>query len=430
MKINDRFPLYTEFAPKVPVWCVTPGEGRCLHRFFDTSPFSPSMRYLAVLRMPQEAQLPSPGELAEIVLIDLETAEEKVVATTCGWESQMGANINWGADDSALFFNDVATDTWQPHCVRLNPLTGEKKILDGTIYRVSPDGRHVISSCMKRMRRTQYGYGVVVPDELVPRNRGFRKDDGLYITDTETGQCKLLVSIHDVFEKATPRIDKDKYADGECYGFHCKYNPQGDRIIFTMRWFKTNEEQPWNMINKHLDFWVVNMKTDGSDICVAVGPEQWEKKGHHNNWYPDGRQISMNLAIDGDRKLYFVRVNYDGTGLEKITSAMPGSGHPTMHPDGRHILTDTYAHEPVAFGDGTVPIRLIDLEKQTEETLIRINVKNPGMDVASALRVDPHPAWAPDNRHVALNGFVNGTRRVFIADMGEVVAPVDKKYFY
>ena len=243
-------------------------------------------------------------------------------------------------------------------------------------------------------------------------------------------RSKLLVSIHDVFEKASPKIDMEKYADGECYGFHCKYNPQGDRIIFAMRWFKTDEEQPWNMISKHLDFWVVNMKTDGSDIFVAVGPEQWEKKGHHNNWYPDGRQISMNLAIDGDRKLYFVRVNYDGAGLVKITTAMPGSGHPTMHPDGRHILTDTYAHEPVAFGDGTVPIRLIDLETETEETLIRINVKNPGMNVASALRVDPHPAWAPDNRHVALNGFVDGTRRVFIADMGEVVSPVAEKYYY
>jgi hypothetical protein len=409
---------------------MTLGKGGCIHRFFDTSPFSPSMRYLAVFRMPQESRLPEPGEQAEIVLIDLETAEEKVVATTCGWENQMGANINWGADDNSLYFNTVDTQDWLPYAVRLNPLTGDKKKLGGTVYRVSPDGNHVISACMKRMRRTQFGYGVVVPDHYVPRNRGFSSDDGLYITDTRTGQCQLLVSIEAVFKKAVPRIDMDKYADGECYGFHCKYNPQGDRIIFTMRWFKTNEKQPWNMIGKGLDYWVVTMKPDGSDLFVAVGPEQWAKGGHHNNWYPDGRRISMNLAIDGDRKMHFVKARYDGTGLGKITEAVLGSGHPTMHPDGIHILTDAYAREPIAFGDGTVPIRLIDLETGTDETLIRVNVFNPGAVESSALRVDPHPAWAPDNRHIAFNGFVNGTRRVFIADLGKKVKKIHRKYYY
>ena len=430
MVINDKFPRYTNFLPKVPVWCVTPNRGICIHRFFDTSPFSPSQRYLAVLRMPQETSLPEPGVTAEIVLIDLHTADERVIAKTAGWETQMGANINWGAHDNELYYNDVDEKTWEPYCVRINPFSGDKKRLGGTIYRISPDGKHIISSCMKRMRRTQNGYGVVVPDSFVPRNKGIRNDDGLYITDTVTGQCKLLVSLYDVFTKALPKIDEQKYVKGELYGFHCKYNPQGDRIIFTMRWFCTEKEQPWNMIQDHLDFWVVDMNTDGTDIRVAVGPEEWEKGGHHNNWYPDGRHISMNLAIDGDRKLYLVKVNYDGTNLEKITSVVPGSGHPTIHPDDKHILTDSYANESVAYGDGTVPLRLIDLEKQTEEVLVRINVMNEGVKVSSALRVDPHPAWAPDNRHIAFNGFVNGSRRVFVADLGGWVSPVTQRFFY
>lgn len=421
MFLSDRFRRYTDHTPLVPVWCVTPDAGRSIHRFFDTSPFSPSGRYMAVLRMPQEERLPQPGETAEIVLIDLQTGEERVVADTRGWEPQMGANINWGTEDTSLYFNDVDTENWKPFCVRLNPLTGEARKLDGTIYRISPDGKHIISSCMKRMRRTQYGYGVVVPDGHVPRNFGFRDDDGLYITDTETGECKLLVSIHDVFERAQPAIDKQKYAEGECYGFHCKFNPQGDRLIFTLRWFQTNEPEPWNMIGKHLDFWVLTMKPDGSDIYVAVGPEQWEKGGHHINWYPDGKTLSMNLCIDGHRQLYLVQANYDGTGLQKIVDNLPGSGHPTVHPDGRHLLTDAYASEKVSFGDGSVPIRLIDLTTRTEKTVVRIHVDNPATQVAAALRVDPHPAWAPDYKHVAFNGYVNGTRRVFVADLTSVL---------
>ena len=49
-----------------------------------------------------------------------------------------------------------------------------------------------------------------------------------------------------------------------------------------------------------------------------------------------------------------------------------------MHVDGRHILTDTYTMEsPAAFGDGTIPLRWIDLGDGAETTLVRINTRQP-----------------------------------------------------
>ncbi len=41
----------------------------------------------------------------------------------------------------------------------------------------------------------------------------------------------------------------------------------------------------------------VTCRLDGSDLHCAVGPEQWDKGGHHGTWFPDGRRISMNPAI-------------------------------------------------------------------------------------------------------------------------------------
>lgn len=105
--LSDDFPRYTAFDPLVPVWCVTPNTGRTIHRFFDTSPFSPSGRYLALTRLPFEDRLPQPGDVAEVVRTDLETGEECVVAETQGWDTQLGAQAQWGADDTQLFFNDV-----------------------------------------------------------------------------------------------------------------------------------------------------------------------------------------------------------------------------------------------------------------------------------------------------------------------------------
>lgn len=419
--ISHTFPKYTEYGPLVPVWCVTPNIDGCIHRFFDTSPFSPSGRFLAVTRFPQEQTLPQPGEEAEIILVDLKTGHTTCAAKTCGWETQMGANINWGPDDETLYFNNVEPTNWEPFIVKLNPQTGEKSKLEGSIYRISPNGKYIISSCAKRMRRTQNGYGVIVPDIEVPRNKGLRDDDGLYITDTDTGKQKLLVSIKDVFERALPKIEQSYYEEGECYGFHCKFNPQGDRLLFTMRWFEGGKKDPWNMLKRGLDYFVVTMKPDGSDMRVAVGPEQWQKRGHHINWFPDGKRLSMNLCIDDDQKMYLTEVNDDGTDLKKIIGNLSGSGHPTVHPNGKYILTDAYKHESVANGDGTVPLRWINLEAKKEERIITVNVENSGTNVSSALRVDPHPAWDLTHRFIAFNGFVGGTRRVFVADLGELV---------
>ena len=97
----------------------------------------------------------------------------------------------------------------------------------------------------------------------------------------------------------------------------------------------------------------------------------------------------------------------------------PGSGHPTVHAGGKHILTDTYTREATAFGDGTVPLRWIDLHTGEETVLVRLNTQQPCAD--SVMRVDPHPAWDRTGRYVTFNGFVDGTRRVFLTDLKELL---------
>ena len=413
----DRFPRYVEFSPLVPVWCVTPNRNGCIHRFFDTSPISPSGRYLAVFQMPFEVRQPEPGEAGNVVIVDLETGEDRVVAETCGWEPQMGANINWGASDHELFFNDVDPATWRPFAWKLDPLSGVKQRLDGTVYHASPDGRWLISSNLTTMRKTQPGYGVRVPDQTVRQNVGPAADDGFYLTDTATGKRRLLASLRDLLTRANPRVRIDDADRCEIYGFHSKFNPQGDRLMVSLRWFPATDKPQWDMFK--VDFnavryaWVT-LRLEGSAMHCAVGPEQWEKGGHHGTWFPDGQRISMNLALDREC-MRLVQVNADGSDLHKMRDDIVGSGHPTVHPDGRHVLTDAYAFESISFGDGTVPLRWIDLATGGEQTLVRVNVQTPCAD--SVLRVDPHPAWDRTWRYVTFNGFVGCTRRVFIADL-------------
>lgn len=64
-------------------------------------------------------------------------------------------------------------------------------------------------------------------------------------------------------------------------------------------------------------------------------------------------------------------------------------------PDGLHILTDAYAAawDPLAFGDGTIPIRWID--RRT--------------------------AWDRTCRQFAFNQYADSTRRVYVAEMSELI---------
>jgi len=421
MNLDQHFPRYTRYDPLMPVWCMTPTRPGCLHRFFDTSPVSPSGRYLAVFQMPFEDRRPVPGDTGHVVIVDLETGRDRVVAETCGWEPQMGANLNWGGSDHELFFNDVDRTTWQPFAWRLDPLTGARQRLEGTVYHASPDGRWLISANLTTMRRTQPGYGVPVPDETARRNVGPAGDDGFYLTDTATGKCRLFASIAGLLAAANPPVLIAEPDLQEIYGFHSKFNPQGDRLMLSLRWFPDQGRSAFDMfkVNFHaVRYAWVTLPLAGGPVHCAVGPEQWEKGGHHGTWFPDGRRISMNLDIER-RGMRFVQANFDGTGLRKMLDDVTGSGHPTVHPDGRHLLTDSYAFEGVAFGDGTIPLRWVDLGTGKEQSLVRINVKTPCAD--SVLRVDPHPAWDRTWRYVTFNAFVDGTRRVYIADLQGVL---------
>jgi hypothetical protein len=423
IRISEKFSRYTRFDPLVPVWCVTPDAGGSIIRFFNTPAFSPSGRYLAVFRLPYEDRLPQPGDAGDVVLIDLLEGSERIVAPTRGWEPQLGANVNWGGDDHALFFNDVDPDTWDAFAVRLDPITGESRRLGGCVYHASPDGRYLVSADVKRMRRTQPGYGVTVPDEFVPRNVGPRDDDGIYITDAETGECRMLVSLAEVVKTAQPKINLGGDAnDFEIYGFHSGWNPQGDRIMFSLRWYPARQPRFDALHDPKAGtrFAVLTIRPDGRELYNAVPPEQWEKDGHHTQFMHTGRKLTMNLDIHRNG-LRFVECNLDGTGLQPITEKAPGSGHPTVHPDGKHILTDTYAAEPLAFGDGTVPIRWVNRETGEEQTLVRIHSKTHQQDSIVGLRLDPHPTFDRGWRWIAFNAYVEGTRRVFVADLQSVI---------
>lgn len=423
-QLDAHFPRVTRFDPAVPTWCCTPHAGRSLHRFFDTSAVSPDGRRLAVFRLPFEDRLNAPGDAGEVVVVDLQRGGERVVAVTAGWEPQMGANLNW-ADDDHLVFNDVNKETWTPQVVKLNLDSGADERWPGGVYHVSPDGRHAAAASTEKMRRTQLGYGVLVPDAHSRRNVGVVDDDGLFITDLQTGARRLVLSLADAarhIDELSAMPDRER-AEWEVYGFHAKWSPTGERVLFTVRRYRHAGRDRFNAFDRRetgeteVRFDVLTCRPDGSDVRNALPAPRWERGGHHVNWLPDGARLSANIRLTEGGPLSLIAVDLDGGNFETLCVRTPGSGHPTVHPNGRHILTDTYAHEDLSYGDGTVPLRWIDRTADTEEALLRTGSRvEPEND--RALRVDAHPAWDRSWGWVVFNGTdESNTRRAYLADL-------------
>ena len=244
-----------------------------------------------------------------------------------------------------------------------------------------------------------------------------------------------MSSLKEIVETASPPLTLGEYRDGDFYAFHVKWNPQGDRLMLVLRWVPRQERT-------RIRSQVITMKADGSDIHVAIPASEWDKGGHHPNWCPDGETVMMNLRVAGHATsrayprlfsrvqrravralgthrdgMRLVRARYDGSGFGVMNETVVGSGHPSLHPNERHVVTDAYLNEPVAFGDGTTPIRLIDLDAGQDATLVRIKTDAPHKGPRGELRVDPHPAWDRQFRRIAFNGCADGTRRVYVADL-------------
>ena len=343
-----------------------------------------------------------------------------MVATTAAWDTQLGAQVQWGGSDRELCYNDLDESSWRPHGVIHDPESASVRTVDGPIYHVSADGSKAASPNLTRYRYTQLGYGVVIPERAGSPNVGAPDDDGLFITDLRTGGSELLVSFRQIAQDLGLDLHRSD-PRGAYYGAHAKWNDSGDRLMFVVRFLRPTGDR---------DRMIVTLNADGSDLRLAMDPATWSLGGHHPGWCPDGESILMNLDLH-DKGMRFVRFGADGSHLTPLTE-LPGSGHPSLTNDQSFLLTDEYLSGPLSYPDGTVPIRLVDLRAGTERQILRVDVKpsytgpegggSLPAEMGKALRVDPHPAWDRTTRRFAYNACVNGSRRVFVANLEDELA--------
>jgi len=232
-KKSYDFRPYRKGQTMVPVTCITPDDGFYLQTFYDVCPWSPDGRYVAVIKFPYQRRKPEWGTIADVCLIDLEEHTIETIYRTKAWSYQLGASVQWDDVNSHFVYcNDIIDG--KPACVRIDIKTQEAKAFSGSVYSVSPDGSYIISPNLMTMNVHQYGYAV--PDLPHGKPGRFEPEDmpyeGLWRTDLETNETKLLVAFPKIAEKVP---DPEFYDGGVFYLFHTKINRQNDKIMQVVR---------------------------------------------------------------------------------------------------------------------------------------------------------------------------------------------------
>ena len=396
-------------------WRVV-GGARTTHRFFDSSAISPSGRYVCATRTRREGPADvTPGDVAEVVVYDLQKKRKDRFPVvyrrpTAAWDAQLGAQVQWGASDDDLYFNDVVgtRSDGAPivRGVRSDWQRGRETRLPTPVYHVTRDGaRAAAPRDLAALRMTQDGYGVVAtPAQL--RHLETQKD-GVHVLDLRTNataflELGALVAAAELDSRPRSVAGGDERKGAECHRhvFHVKWNAKGTRLLVVVR--ARGHGCPRGDANHAL-----TVDPDGADVKVVA---TWLRDGNHPNWLEDGR-LSMNYegkvcAFD----------DVEGASCQVLSER--ASGHPVGVPGrGDLVVTDTYAKEHAAFGleAGEAALRVLS-GGDREAWLGVFPVAALGTMPTDVWRCDAHPAFDVKGRRLALNVWVRGSRRVAVTD--------------
>lgn len=395
----------------VPVIRVTPDDGNFNFTYYDIPAHSPSNRFLAVTKVPYlRDHLPKYGEVAEVCVIDLKDQSISTVYKTKSWGFQTGALLHWGDSDRYLYTNDSFKGE-DAVCVRIDLETGVTTAFSGPMYNIAPNGSFVVGFPLELLNITQQGYGIPSKDPFNPRKLPFGAaiDQGVWKTDLTTNKKKLLVSLSDLASKIPIPPPEE---NGTFYFWHTKINPQSTRILQVLRCIFPSGVGGRNPM-------VFTYDILGQDIQLASGSHIWAQSGGHPNWHPDGINIIRVLKPEENSSSYrFCQHRYDGQNFRVLSNTIQGGGHPRITPDSRYISTDAF---PIVNGVQKLALRLIDLETNTDHTLLTMDT-SPRKGLKNAtIRLDGHPTWDRFYKKIVFQAAPDQKRQVFIADLSGIL---------
>ena len=399
VKIINAIPDDVKVFPKIAeVRQITHGPKHHFFGYYGILPWDATGRYLVCLESDFGDRLVEAGNVATIVLIDLEKGTLKPVGETSSWNFQQGALIHWlgTAPDRKIIYNDQVDGALKS--VVLDVFSAEKRVLPRAIAAASHNGKWAASINYARLRTTRPGYGYAgvddpFADEMHP------KEDGLYLMDVETGVVKLITSMDQVFAlEPAP----EPYRGNKMWFNHVVFSRDDKRLFFLARYRPT---APGPLITA-----AFTVNTDGTGLrCVL--PYSWGAS--HFDWL-DGKHMAVTSQFKGQRGKWLHVFFEDGAALETYEvlapEVLPRDGHCHFSYDGKWMLTDSY---PI----GKERMRhfyIMDLASRKAALMAAFHEPKR---FNGEWRCDLHPRWSKDGTQVCIDSTQDDSRQVYILDL-------------
>lgn len=400
--------------------------------FHDINPWDATERYLVVHRCAQDTvKTRTKNDYVEICVWDTHTNEVQVIDRTNTWNYQQGARLQWIPGTKELLYNSRKGE--QLICKIYHADTRQFRELPVPVYGLSKDPALAVTYNFARLGKYWKGYGYADAAAASWSNieEPFPKDDGLFLVNLQTGDKKLLISIHDVAKhKQDPST-----ADLPRFFTHAAFSPDGKRICFFER-FHSKEGGLYSR------FFVINM--DGSGLKLLGEGKQshfdWFDNEHIMIWSrPSGslvnkfhknglfakpgfkqliklvRKLRPGLKSKMTNEYYRLIGTANGVAEQPIAkNLITEDGHPMFSKDKSWFVNDTY---PKA--DGHQTLMLYQLSNNKRIDLAELFVPEVFRDFD--LKCDLHPRWNGSNQKICVDSAHSGKRQVYIFDVKDLI---------
>lgn len=380
-------PFISEYYEKPQI--ITPNDGG--HYFFGYYDMRATQgkRHLAH-RVQFMDRLPEKDDVAELGY--LENGRFTPFATTTAWNFQQGAMLQYHPFLADTVYYNVFRDG-KAVTVTHNYATGEKKYTDRATACVSPDGKWGMAVNFARIFafRPGYGYAESVdphPEVCAPA------DDGIFLTDMETGVSRLLVD-YPAMAKLCGFPENAKILIN-----HITFNPASNRYVALVRDFPTPDRKPW-----------------GWKTCILIGDLQgkvWRMPNHdyasHYIWQDEKHLIIHSSAEAVEKKSMYCIHTDDGSFRELDMPYFHLGGNGDIHCNvlGSYVIGDGYPRDGYRWIEG------LNLKTGATRTILKSRTMKPAN---TDVRCDLHNRFVFDGTAISYDTTENGCRQIALTDL-------------
>lgn len=381
-----------------PVKRISPAGGDYFFGYYDLQPFCGNLHLTHKVKFTD--RLHKRGDSAEVGLIDINTAKYEALDVTGAWNFQQGAMLQWNPrkPTEEIIYNSLSDGDYQ--ATVLNIHSGKKRFLDRPVANVSPKGDYALSINFDRLYDFRPGYGYAQYGDSFYYEK-HSKNDGVFLTDLETGKSRLIISMEQIWEFSRAFWGS---TDLKLVINHITFNTDGSRFLFLVR----NFPEP----GKRHDTAIITANTDGSGLYLlsdyGVQSHYHWRDPENVIFYADGKELACGRGWANN---YLLRDRtHEG---EMIADGFfDQDNHMSYSPDRKLLLTDTYPNDK-----RMQKIRIYSFEHNSCVELGSFySLPRDIIDI----RCDLHPRWNQDGTAISFDSTHEGFRGIYMIDTASI----------